>query len=395
MRVLILAPQPFYQNRGTPIAVKLLAEVLGRRGMKVHLLVFHEGEDVVLENVTIHRIPAIPGISRIPPGFSGKKLVADLFLWMTSFKLQRAIRFDLVHAVEESVFIARCNRFFFRVPYVYDMDSCLSDQLVAKLTPLKPLRWLFEWFENGAIRGSVGVVAVCKALEQKIRQLDPEKPLVRLEDISLLQECSAPAREESLRQSLGINGRIVLYVGNLERYQGIDLLLHGFASLARHNADSVLVIIGGSQDDIARYRGMAAQLALADRIFFTGPRPVDALGSYLRQADILISPRTEGENTPMKIYSYMDSGRPVLATHIASHTQVLDETNAVLFEPVPERLAESLADLLEDKERGRLLAQRAKEKIAAEFSRPVFEQKLLDFYRTLEHRLADQRQRLR
>jgi len=295
--------------------------------------------------------------------------------------------------VEEAVFIARFNRFFFRVPYVYDMDSCLSDQLVSRLKPLKPLCPLFEWFENKSILGSAGVVAVCQTLAWKVRQLDPEKPVVRLEDISLVRECPAQGGEESLRMTLGISGKMVLYVGSLERYQGIDLLLRGFACLSARHRDCALVIIGGNPDDIAGYRALSGQLGLEKRVFFTGPRPVNALGSYLRQADILVSPRIEGENTPMKIYSYMDSGRPVLATRIASHTQVLDETNSVLFEPVPERLAESLAGLLQDEKRGRLLAQQARDKIAREFSRPVFEQKLLDFYRILDRRLGDRRQR--
>ena len=391
MRVLILAPQPFYQNRGTPIAVRLLAEVLGQSGIEVHLLVFHEGEDVVLANVTVHRIPALPGLARIPPGFSGKKLVADFLLWLSSIRLQRAIRFDLVHAVEEAAFIAGCNQLFFRVPYVYDMDSCLSDQLVAKLTLLKPLRRCLEWFENRAIRGSIGVVAVCQALERKVRLLDGRKPLLRLEDISLLQECAA-ADQESLRQTLGVKGKIILYVGNLERYQGIDLLLHGFAALASRQGECALIIIGGSPEDIARYQALARQLNLEKRIFFTGPRPVEALGGFLRQADLLVSPRIEGENTPMKIYSYMDSGRPVLATRIASHTQVLDETTAVLVAPEPEALAAGLAVLLADVDKGQRLAERARERIAAEFSRPVFEQKLLGFYQVLSRQLAGQGQ---
>jgi glycosyltransferase involved in cell wall biosynthesis len=393
MRLLILAPQPFYQNRGTPIAVRLLAEVLGQSGVEVHLLVFHEGENVVLPNVTIHRIPSLPGISRIAPGFSAKKIIADILLWAVSIKLQRAFRFDLVHAVEESVFIAWFNQLFFRVPFVYDMDSCLSDQLVSKLTLLKSLRRFFEWFENRAIRESLGVVAVCKALERNVRQLDPEKPLVRLEDISLLQECPKAGEGESLRQTLAITGKIVLYVGNLERYQGIDLLLSGFALLACRHAECMLVIIGGSPEDRDKYQAMTRQLDLERRVYFTGPRPVDALGFYLRQADILVSPRVEGENTPMKIYSYLDSGRPVLATRIASHTQVLDEAIAVLVEPEPEDLAAGLAELLQNERKGQILAQRAREKVAEQFSRPVFERKLLGFYGALGRLLADRRNR--
>jgi len=381
MRVLILAPQPFYQNRGTPIAVRLLAEVLGKNSIEVHLLVFHEGEDVDMENVTVHRIPAFPGISAIGPGFSLKKLFCDLLLWTSSLKLQRRMQFDLVHAVEESVFIARLNKVWFRVPYVYDMDSCLSDQLLTGRTWLKPLRRLFEWFEKGAVRGSAGIVAVCAALEGKVRELDPDKELVRLEDISLLGEWAEPnGNNESLRDSLGATGKILLYVGNLEYYQGIDLLLEGFARLAGSRQDCTLVIVGGSPESIARYTRKTVGLAIADRVFFTGPRPLEKLEGYLHQADVLVSPRMQGENTPMKIYSYLDSGRPVVATRITSHTQVMDEEIAVLVDPDPASLARGLGSLLDDAKLGASLAARARERVASEFSRPVFERKLLDFY---------------
>ncbi|HER62445.1 MAG TPA: glycosyl transferase family 1, partial [Desulfobacteraceae bacterium] len=99
MRVLILAPQPFYQNRGTPIAVRLLAEVLGQNGIKVDLLVYQEGEDVKIPNVTLHRIPAVPGLSAVGPGFSLKKIGCDVLLWLKSLQLQRKVKFDFVHAV--------------------------------------------------------------------------------------------------------------------------------------------------------------------------------------------------------------------------------------------------------------------------------------------------------
>ncbi|MCX7007397.1 MAG: hypothetical protein NTY53_09155 [Kiritimatiellaeota bacterium] len=60
MRILLIAPQPFYQERGTPIAVDLLLRVLSERGDEVHVATFHEGADVVYPGVTLHRIPPPP-----------------------------------------------------------------------------------------------------------------------------------------------------------------------------------------------------------------------------------------------------------------------------------------------------------------------------------------------
>ncbi|MBI5669318.1 MAG: glycosyltransferase [Chloroflexi bacterium] len=137
-----------------------------------------------------------------------------------------------------------------------------------------------------------------------------------------------------------------MYVGNLERYQGIDLLLDSFARARLDNAH--LVIIGGAPEHIRHYQHRAAQLGIASRVHLIGSRPVAALPAYLAQADILVSPRIKGVNTPMKIYSYLASGRPVVATDLKTHTQVLNPDVALLAQPTPQAFAEGLARLAHD-----------------------------------------------
>jgi len=70
LKVLVLAPQPFFQLRGTPIAVRRVVDVLGEAGHSIDLLAFHEGEDVPLAHGTLHRTARLPWIKNVPPGFS-------------------------------------------------------------------------------------------------------------------------------------------------------------------------------------------------------------------------------------------------------------------------------------------------------------------------------------
>jgi glycosyltransferase involved in cell wall biosynthesis len=111
---------------------------------------------------------------------------------------------------------------------------------------------------------------------------------------------------------------------------------------------------------------------------------VEQLGEWLRQADILVSPRLTGRNTPMKIYSYLDSGRPVIATRIPSHTQILDEDIVCLVEPEPEALAGSLVQLLSDPVRRETLARRARERVQAHYTPAAARLKLRTFYTAVE-----------
>lgn len=385
LRVLVLAPHPFFQNRGTPIAVRMLVETLAGNGYAVDVLTYHEGEDPGVPGVRLHRIPAPPGVYGVKPGPSWKKIVSDVYLFFQCLALVRRAPYDLIHAVEESAFVAIVASKLFGVPYVYDMDSSLVQQVVDKYSVLRPFRRLLEPFERAAVRRSVGVVAVCKALEELAHGHDPAKAILRLEDVSLLD--AETHTEEDLRSRLGIPGPLVMYVGNLEKYQGIDLLLEAFRLCAPEVPEARLVIIGGSDGDVGAYRARARDLGIGSSVHLVGPRPVSELGCYLRQADVLVSPRTQGQNTPMKIYSYLDSGAAVLATDLPTHTQVLDTEICSLAPPEPAPFARGLATLLQDEELRKRLARKARERVKQEFSREAFERKLLGFYESLESRL--------
>jgi len=378
MKLLLLAPNPFFQNRGTPIAVRLLTAALGAHGYVIDLLTYHEGEDIELPNCRIHRTRALAWIKNIKPGFSFKKVVCDFLMFCKAVALVRKNRYDAIHAVEEAVFIARFIRRLFRVPYIYDMDSSLAEQLMENYPLLRPLGGILRFFEKGAVRKSSGVIAVCRILEDRARQLAPGKPVLRLEDVPLPRDASAPL--EALREKYAIDGKIVMYVGNLEHYQGMDLLLNSFQMLADSHPEASLVVIGGSAADIADCAKFAAKLGIGKRVRFIGPRPLGQLFGFLVQADILVSPRVKGINTPMKIYSYLDSGVPVLATNLPTHTQVLDGQIARLVAAEPAAMAAGLAALLDDGQLRADLARRARERVGREYSHEAFQKKLCAFY---------------
>ncbi len=137
--------------------------------------------------------------------------------------MMRRTRYDLVHAVEESAFIASGMRGLWGVPYVYDMDSSLAEQMVETYPSL---RLFFPWFrrmEALAIRRSIGVLTVCAALEDIARAHDSKKPIGRVEDTTLLADGLPEVGADPVVPGRD-SGPVAMYVGNLEPYQGIDLL---------------------------------------------------------------------------------------------------------------------------------------------------------------------------
>lgn len=378
MKILVLAPQPFFQNRGTPIAVRQLAEALAEEGHAVDLLAYHEGEHVPLRSVTLHRIPALLGIHDIRPGFSLKKVACDIVMFFKAMSLMRTHRYDLLHAVEESAFIALVIGKLFGVPYLFDMDSSLAQQMIEKYPHLQFMKRLLERAERRAVRSSVGVIAVCRSVERTALGYAPDLHVLRLEDVSLLPTAGTEPRGAALPKA---PRPVVMYVGNLEPYQGLDLLLESFRVVLDEGQFASLVIIGGTRAHIRHYTDKARALGVAAHVFFHGPQPVEHLAAYLGEADVLVSPRIRGFNTPMKIYSYLDSGKPLAATRLPTHTQVLDDMIALLLAPEPRAFGGGLVRLLRDHDFAASLGRAGRARAREQFTQDAYRLKLASFYR--------------
>ncbi len=382
MKILLLAPHPFYQERGTPIAVRLLAETLAADGHTVDLLCYHEGEDIDIHpRVTVHRSPAPPGVHGIKPGFTLKKLICDAWMCPAALRMAKAGHYDIVHAVEESVFMAMRIEKRLGIPYVFDMDSSMPRQIVEKLPFMRPFLAPMCALERRAIRRAAAVVPVCDYLADIAREGGARK-LAILRDIPLGGVQDTPTDVSALDLP-ALPSPLFLYVGNLERYQGIDLMIEAFTGHCAAGGAGSLLIVGGAAGDVATYTQKVARLDMADRIALTGPRPVARLPLLLQQADILVSPRIKGGNTPMKVYSYLASGKPVLATTIDSHTQVMTNEIALLADPTPHAFAAAMSTLASNPDRARALGDAGAARARRDFSLTAYRQIVHDLYASL------------
>jgi glycosyltransferase involved in cell wall biosynthesis len=381
MRILVIAPQPFYQERGTPIATRLLIETLQALGHGVDVLTYHVGDDPKLPGVRVFRAPAVPFVRDVPIGFSIRKLLCDAALLWRLLTLTREHRYDVLHAVEEAVFLSLFVRRIGGARLVYDMDSSLPEQLVGKYGALRSVDGVLRRLERLAIARSDLVLAVCEDLATRARGYATATPVDVVEDVSLLGDTESDDDVEDLRRGLPDGSLLALYVGNLEHYQGVDVMLEALAML--ESPPLKFVAIGGNADAVRRYRERAAALGLKDTAAFLGARPLNRLGAYLEQADVLVSPRLSGHNTPMKLYSYLAAGKAVLATRIRSHTQVLADDTALLVEPTAAALARGLDALLCSPPLRERLGQRARRLATTRYSITQFRASVASAYRRL------------
>ncbi len=378
LSILLVSPQPFYTERGTPIAIRLLAETLIEQGHAVEMLCFHEGDDPNVRGLFIHRATPWPQVNRIGIGFSMKKLYCDAFLVCKLTALVLSRRYDVIHAGEEAIFPSIVLGRLKRLPVIYDMDSSLVDQLLDAKPALKRLAPLLTGFERFALRNSHAVMTVCEALAEKARACAPHQYIAVIEDVPIAGDTAQPG-VENLRDRVQSDKPIALYVGNLAPYQGLDLLLESISLMDDATACKT-VIIGGPADAVEHYRAKASSLKIDTHVDFLGARPLAHLNAYLSQADILLSPRLSGQNTPMKIYSYMHAGKAILATRIRSHEQALDESCADLVTPDARSLAQALEHLANEPARRTSLGQAAAKRVEERFSVNAFKTRVKAFY---------------
>jgi glycosyltransferase involved in cell wall biosynthesis len=108
---------------------------------------------------------------------------------------------------------------------------------------------------------------------------------------------------------------------------------------------------------------------------FTGQVPPQDVPAFMACSNLLLSPRISGTNTPLKIYSYLRSGIPVVATRILTHTQVLDDSVAELTDPTPEGFAAGILHVLDNPSHAKKLTRNAATLSDQKYSYSVYQRK--------------------
>ena len=374
LRILMLAPEPFFEPRGTPFSEFHRIKALVELGHHVYLVTYPFGVDIDLPNLRIIRSPRPPFVRRVRVGPSLLKVVLDGLLVITAMRVAREGRYDVVHSHEEAGFFGTWLSRRIGVPHVYDMHSSLPQQLSNFRHALG--RWLRPWFERlerRTLQESQAVITICQELQDQVTASGVGERSVLIENVmggSTDDPPSISAADVRAMWGLSPKQPVALYTVTFESYQGVDLLTDAASRLRKTHPAAVVLVVGGesAQVDAAR-----AHARLVDApVVFTGQQPAREIPAYVAAADILVSPRVAGTNTPLKLYSYLASGKPIVATDLRTHTQVLDRTTALLVPPDAESVAAGIARLVDDPSLGRRLADNAATVSRARYSRETY-----------------------
>lgn len=164
----------------------------------------------------------------------------------------------------------------------------------------------------------------------------------------------------TLARSLGIfEHPTVVYTGNFSSYQGLDLLIEAAAILRLKIPDVVFLLLGGTEFDIPPIAHLVAKHKLQRTLQLHHRVPRYEVADYLALADALVLPRQRGMNEPLKIFEYIKSQKPIVATDIPAHTALLNNQSVFLVKPEAKALAKGLLRVIQDTELAHNLAAEA------------------------------------
>lgn len=383
-RVLMITPQPFFRVTGTPINVLFMCRALTRAGYAVDLLALPGGDPVELDGLALRRVPRLPGIEDIPVGFSPAKALYDVLLLLWTLGLLVRHRFTAVHAIEEAAFFAVPLARLFGVAAIADLDSDLAQQLAEhRRAAVRALARPARWFRRRTLGLATSAISVAPHMTAIARSESATTPIFEIRDIPLDDAIRSPdpIRMAALREELGLSGRrLIVYTGNYDRRQGLEELVTALPGVVARHPDATLLAVGGQPDQIRYLRALADSFGLGDSVRLTGPQPPDTMAEFMAIADVLASPRLEPYATPLKIFSYMASGRPIVATDLPTHTGVLEPAMAFLVPPTVDGLTTGLLRALDAPEAARRRGARARRRVRERHTFEVFSRALLEVY---------------
>lgn len=190
--------------------------------------------------------------------------------------------------------------------------------------------------------------------------------------------------KEQARQKLNlpVDEKIVCYIGKFRTMgmdKGIDDILRAIKDL-----DLLFVAVGGSSQDIEHYKAAAEKIGVKEKVIFVGHLKQRALADYQKAADILLMPFPNKKHyanfmSPIKMFEYMASQRPIIASDLPTIREVLNHDNAVICQPDnPQDLENKIKVLFEDKNLAKEISQQAYQDVQ-EYSWEQRTNKIYDF----------------
>jgi len=357
----MIAPTSFFADYGSHVRILEEVRILQRMGNRITICTYHSGQDV--DDLAIERTAGIPWRKGYEVGSSWHKIAFDALLSVKCAAVVRRLRPDVIHAfLHEGALIGYPLSLLDGVlspskggvPLVFDFQGSLTSEMIDHkfLQPDSLFHRLLYRLEELIVRLPRALIASSQhAAELLVSQFGCDRQKIRIVPDCVDSDRFRPGfidREERLALRAGLRippgCKVVVYLGLLAEYQGIDLLLQAAVHLLEARSDVPL---------------------------------------YLALGDVAVAPKISATEGSGKLLNYMAMGLPVVAFDTPVSREYLGEQG--VYVPLGDKLAlaEVLEALLDDPRRGIALGQQLRERATHYYLWPKAGEKILQVYQEI------------
>ncbi len=370
-RILMVAPTPFFADRGCHVRILGEAQALIDLGHEIKVCTYPLGRDI--PGIPTERTVPIPWYKKLSAGPSVHKFYIDLLLLERVLAVARRFRPDIIHAhLHEGIVLGKIASMLLRIPLVADLQGSLTAELLDhRFIPQS------GWFVRGVqrIEGSINAMPrhlivsstrTARSTEQTFA-VSADRISTIIDGVDL-EVFSPRPRDPALRDRLGIrpDDQVITFIGVLTEYQGIDLLLEAIPAVVARFPRVRFLIMGYPEEG---YREKARALGVDAATCFTGRIPYAEAPEYLSLADLAVSPKVSTTEANLKLFTYMAMGLPSVVFDNEVNREILGELG-IYASPSGDAGAYSAALIraLADPATTAELGQRSRQKAVEEYS---------------------------
>lgn len=363
LNVLTLSPTMFFADYGAHVRILEEATILQKLGHRLTILAYPNGRDI--EGITVRRCWGVPFNYRVIVGSSRHKIYLDVLLGLMALGYALRRKPDIIHAhLHEGGLIGWVLSKLTGAPLVFDFQGSLTAEMIDHnfLKPSSPfykiLRWLETRIDHAADVILTSSTHAAHLLVEKYgvpaAKIYPTPDCVNAD--TFCAENFSDDEKRRLKKSLGLplDKKIIVYLGVLTPYQGIDKLLEALIQLNQTRSDFHLLLMG--YPDVNQYQDKVAKSGLTRQVTFTGKILYQDAPRYLALGDIATAPKLSSTEGSGKILNYMAMALPTVAFNTPVSREFLGDGGIYASEVSSQALAAALNRALDlsSAERARL-----------------------------------------
>ncbi len=373
MKILVVAPTPFFSDRGTHIRILEESLALEKLGHQVTIATYHVGKDISdkidTTKIDVRRIRRLLfWYHKLEAGPDWQKVLLDIMLIRKVFNLARTQKPDVIHGhLHEGVligWIVQKALFWRKIKLVADFHGSLTKEMVSHGYLHGELKRIFSWIEK--IIDQMGDFAITSSWEgtEAVKKIRTDGKVETVLDGVNLDSFDNQKTKEEIKKELELpaNKFIIGYTGGLVANKGIGYLFEAILLILEKRRDVYFLFGGFPPEEVEKF---VAKNNLQDFVRLVSPLDYFKLPEFLTACDLAVDPKDGGvAQASGKMLNYIAAGLPVVCFEKYNNHLYLDGDGYYAQEISSKGLARSIEGALNDpelKERGRTNKEQAKE----------------------------------